>query len=122
MCFFGVGANHAKHTRPWDHRMDLFLHGHQAFQGSRSLPRHREQECLLFLSTGGRASGRNKFDAEFAKTPCKGGNAGLIGDTEERALDCRHGKALFLHVPETLLNVRRYTSMEDLRSPAFCFS
>ena len=57
-----------------------------------------------------------------AKTPCKGGDAGLIGDTEERAVDCRHGKALFLHVPETLLNVRRYTSMEDLRSPAFCFS
>ena len=75
-----------------------------------------------FAKQSGGAAGRNQFDAEFAKTPCKGGNAGLIGDTQERALDCGHGKALFLHVPETLLNVRRYTSMEDLRPPAFCFS
>ena len=36
------------------------------------------------------------------KTLGKGGNAGLIGDTQQRALDSGHGKGLFLHVLETL--------------------
>ncbi len=32
-------------------------------------------------------------------------------------MDCRHGKALFLHVPETLLNVRRYASIWRICGP-----
>ena len=67
-----------------------------------------------FVSQKGRSSAcRDQFDTEVGQSARERGDTGLVCDTEEGASDSGHGKALFLHVPETHMDVRRYTSMED---------
>ena len=97
---FGIGTNRENASR--NHRVDRFYAAIEHFREARHF-RDIANRNAFFPKQSRRTSGRNQFNAEFVKTPCEGGNTGLIGDTQERALDCRHGKGLFLHVLETLV-------------------
>ena len=57
---------------------------------------------------------RDQFDAQRLDNPRANAATPVLSVTLRRARrDSGHGKALFLHVLETHIDVRRYTSMED---------